>query len=393
MTTPKPRYQATQILRAEWPLALSLLTMALFFLFGHAWMARLANPAVFSLLFSWLFAVILLSAFAVVRHADHLAHLLGEPLGTLMLTLAVSGIEVMMIAAVMLSGDGNPTLARDAMFAVVMIVLNGLVGTSLLLGGLRYREQTYNLQGAKAYLAVIVPLAVLDLVLPNFTRTTQGPTLSRLQAAFLIIMSIGLYAVFLAIQTRRHRDYFISPEASSTLRAPVPSHDEDRDEHDSNIHAHDDPHEHTIPYHAALLLAYMFPIVLLAEQIAHPIDHAIESLNAPPALGGLIVSILVLAPEAMSAIRYARSNRLQRSVNILLGSVLASISLTVPAVLLVGFLTNRYTILGLEPVEMVLLLLTLGSSALTFGAARTNVLQGAVHLLLFLAYFMLIFEK
>ena len=198
-------------LRREWPLMTSLVTVALFALFGPTWLADLTNRLWFALMLGWLFAVVLLSAFAVVRHAEHLALKLGEPGGTLVLTLAVTGIEVIMISAVMLSGKGNASLARDAMFAVIMIVLNGMVGCSLLLGGLRYREQTYNLQGANAFLAVIVPLAVLGLVLPNFTHSSPGPTFSGLQAAFLALMSIALYGVFLAIQNSRHRDYFIVP--------------------------------------------------------------------------------------------------------------------------------------------------------------------------------------
>src|SRR5262249_38332654 len=156
---------------------------------------------------------ILLSAVAVVRHAESLAIKLGEPLGTLVLTLSVIGIEVMMIGAVMATGPGNVTLARDAMFAVLMIVLNGMIGLCLLVGGLRYHERPYNLQGANAFLAVIVPLAVLSLVLPNYTVTTPGPILSPPQATFLIVMWVGLYGVFLAIQTSRHRDYFLPPAA------------------------------------------------------------------------------------------------------------------------------------------------------------------------------------
>ncbi|MGH8772343.1 MAG: calcium:proton antiporter, partial [Burkholderiales bacterium] len=197
------------LLRREWPLLLSITTAALFLAFGKSWLADLSSPLWFAFIFGWLFVVILMSAFLVVRHAESLAVKLGEPLGTLVLTLAVTGMEVMIIAAVMATGDGNPTVARDAMYAVVMIVLNGMVGLALLLGGLRYHEQTYNLLGANAFLAVIVPIAVLGLVLPNFTVSSPGPTLSSFHAVFLSVMSVGLYGVFLAIQNVRHRDYFI----------------------------------------------------------------------------------------------------------------------------------------------------------------------------------------
>ena len=198
--------EAVSVLRREWPLLMSLATVALFFRFGRDWLADLTNPAWFAFMLAWLFTVILFSAFAVVGHAESLAVKLGEPRGTLVLTLAVTGMEVMMIAAIMYTGHGNASLARDNMFAVVMIVLNGMVGLSLLLGGLRYHEQTYNLHGANAFLAVIVPLVVLGLVLPNFTKSSPGPTFSPLQSAFFVVMSIALYGVFLGIQTLSHRE-------------------------------------------------------------------------------------------------------------------------------------------------------------------------------------------
>lgn len=365
-------------LRREWPLLLSVVTAILFVLFGERWLGDLSNPVWFAFMLGWLFGVVLVSAFAVVRHAEALAWKLGEPLGTLILTLAVTGIEVMMIAAVMYSGKGHTALARDAMFAVVMIVLNGMVGLSLVLGGLRYHEQTYNLQGANAFLAVIVPLAVLGLILPNFTTTTSGPTLSPLQSLFLVVMSVALYGVFLAIQNLRHKDYFIAPEngAQRSIAVGVDS----------------GPGFRSIPFHAGLLGAYLLPLVVLSKQFATPVNHGIQVLHAPPALGGLLVAILVLSPESVGAARAALANELQRSVNILLGSVLATISLTIPAVLVIGFVTGQNIVLGLGAADMVLLALTLGLSTLTFASARTNVLLGAVHLLLFFAYLMLIFE-
>jgi Ca2+:H+ antiporter len=366
--------RALPLLRREWPLLVSLTTTGLFLGFGRYWLADLSHPAWFDLILGWLFGAILLSALAVVRHAEGLAIRLGEPLGTLVLTLSVVGIEVMMIAAVMSAGHSNATLARDTMFAVLMIVLNGMVGLCLLAGGLRYREQTYNLQGANAFLAVIVPLAVLSLVLPNYTASSPGPTFSPLHATFLIVMSVGLYGVFLAIQTARHPDYFTPPAPDGAEAHPA---------HES----------HSVAYHAPLLLAYLLPTVVLAEEIAVPIDYGIHVLHAPPGLGGFLVSVLVLTPEAVAATRAALGNQLQRSVNLLFGSVLASISLTVPAALTVGFVMGQTVVLGLDPVNTVLLLLTLASTMLTFAGSKTNVLLGAVHLLLFLAYVMLIFEN
>jgi Ca2+:H+ antiporter len=378
---PPPRLaeQALAMLRQESALPLALVTAGLFRACGSRWLDDLANPAWYAVVMLWLFVAILLSALAVVRHAEHLAAKLGEPLGTLLLTLSVIGIEVMMIAAVMSAGHGNASLARDAMYAVVMIVMNGMVGLCLLLGGLRYHEQTYNLQGANAFLAVIVPLTVLELVLPNFTASSPGPTLSPLHSVFFVLVSVGLYGVFLAIQTSRHRDYFVQPAAGTAADAP-------------DAHGHDGESRSTA-YHVVFLPIYLLLVVYLAEKIAIPIDYGIHVLRAPVGLGGFLVSVLVLCPESLASVRAALGNQLQRCVNLLLGSVVASISLTIPAALAIGYFTGQTVVLGLEAEDMILLVLTLAVSTLTFASARTNVLLGAVHLLLFLAYLMLIFEK
>src|SRR3984957_916551 len=198
-------------LRREWLLGVAVASSALFLLFGKGWLADLSKPRRFPLMPVWLFSVIMGSAFAGVHHAESLAVRVGEPLGTLVLTLSVIGIEVTMISAVMLTGEGQPALARDAMFGVVMIVLNGMIGVALLLGGLRHHEQEYNLQGANSFLSLIVPLTVLGLVLPNFTEASPGPTLSVLQSIFLAVMSVGIYSLFLIIQNWRHREYFVKP--------------------------------------------------------------------------------------------------------------------------------------------------------------------------------------
>ncbi len=373
--------QVLSIVLSESALGASLATTALFMLFGDRWFGDLSNPLWLSVLFAWLFLVILWSAFAVVRHADCLAVKLGEPYGTLVLTLSVISIEVMMISAVMLTGGSNPTLARETMLAIIMIVLNGMVGITLLLGGLRYGEQDYNLQGATAFLAVIVTLSVIGLILPTYTVTSPMATLSGFQAAFLGATSIGLYAVFLGIQTMRHPTFFMHPELEG-----------------DGGYGHADGHgvegqERSVTFNSVLLVAYLIPIVLLSKQLAIPLDYGIEVLGAPIALGGFLVAALVLAPEGLGALKAAMDNRLQRSVNIYLGSVLATIGLTIPAVLTIGLVTGVPVVLGLEGTDMIMLLLTLMVSILTFTSVRTNILQGAVHLVLFLAYVMLIFEN
>jgi Ca2+:H+ antiporter len=324
--------------------------------------------------------VILPAAFAIVRHADVLAHRLGEPAGTLLLTLAITGLEVAMVGFVMSTGEPKPELARDTMFAVVMLVLNGFMGLALLLGGLRHREQAFNLQSANAFLALIVPLTVLGLVLPNYTRATPGPVLSSFQMVFLSVMSVGIYAVFLWVQNRRHRGFFMAPEelaAAAAAKASALAHQA----------------EGSTLFHVAMLGAYGLPLVVLAKQMAEPLDALVERVGAPVALGGFVMALLVLTPESLAAIRAARANQLQRSVNILLGSVLASIGLTIPLVITISLATHRPLVLGLHAVDTVMLLLTLITSILTFSLPRTNLLLGCVHLLLFGAYLMLMFDR
>ena len=368
-----------QALRREWSLVVALATTVTFLLLGKDWLADFSSRAWFALMLGWLFVAIMTCAFAVVRHADAIARRIGEPLGTLVLTLAMSGMEMMMIAAVMYTGQGGASLARDTMMAIVMLVLNGLVGTCLLAGGLRYHEQTYNISGANAFLAVLIPLSVFGLVLPEFTVSAPGPMHSPRQAAFLSVVSVALYGVFLAIQTRWHRDYFVSPEPP-----PAAGHD---------MSAHPPQRAQSLAWHVVLLLAYVVPIVLLSKQIASPIDHGISVLGAPPAVGGLLVAVLILAPESLAAVRAALANQLQRSINLALGTALSSISLTIPAVLVIGLVTGRTIILGLGSVDTLMLLLTLVVSMLTFAFQRTNILLGAVHLLMFFAYLMLVFER
>jgi Ca2+:H+ antiporter len=364
----------------EWPLSMNLVTTLVFLMFGQRLLADLSHPVWFTLILTWLLLIILSSVFAVVRHAESLAEKLGEPLGTLVLTLAVTGIEVMIIIATMSTGKGSPTLARDAMFAVIMIVLNGKVGLTLLIGGLKYKEQDYNLQGANSFLAVILPLAVIGLVLPNYTSSSPDQTFSPIQTAFLIIVSVALYGVFLTIQNGRHRAYFRTSRPTAEMLAAKRKW---RIVHEV----------HSVPYHVLLLLAYMGPLVILTQHLAVPIDFTIHVLGAPVALAGFLVAMLVLIPESLGAARAALANDLQRSVNILLGSVLATIGLTIPAVLTYGLLSHKRIILGLEPIDVTMLSLTLVLSTMTFSNSRTNVLLGAVHLLLFFAYLLLIFQR
>lgn len=364
----------TAFARKEWFLVVSVATSVIFLARHDALFAGLDSRLWFILVFIWLFVVILGSALAVLRHAERLARHLGEPVGTLVLTIAVTSIEIMSISAVMLHGANNPTLARDTLFSVTMIVLNGMVGLSLLWGGWKHREQAYNLQGANAYLGLIIPLGVLGMVLPRFTNVAEGAPLPFGHQMFLVAAMLTLYATFLGLQTKRLKGYFTtdaSTDRDSGVRkqasyGPVAS--------------------------AALLIAYLIPVVFLVDQLAIPVDYVVETLNAPAAMGGLTMAILVALPEGMGAIRAASRNDLQRAVNIFLGSVLSTIGLTIPAILLIGQMTHHPVILGLEHTDLVLFVLTLVLSLLTFSSVRTHLLQGAVHLTLFVCFVYFLFS-
>jgi len=368
-----PSFGIARLVREEWFLGIGLVTSAIILLFEDALFDHLTNPAWFAVIFLWIFAAVLGSALSVVRHADHLAEQLGEPYGTLILTLAITSIEVMAISAVMIHGANNPTLARDTLFAVVMIILNGMVGLSLLVGGWRRPEQQHNMQGANAYLGLIVPLAALSLILPSFIHA-DGSQASTPRQMILVVISVGLYSIFLMLQAGRHHRYFSEEgEAGQPKhRAPL--------------------RRGAILLHALLLFAYMVPVVFLVEQLARPIDYIIETVHAPAAIGGIIMAVLVATPEALSAVRASIANNLQRSVNIFLGSVLSTIGLTVPAMLLVAHISSHPIRLGLEGTDLVMLTLTLAVSMITFASGRTHMMQGAVHLVLFLAYVLLIFQ-
>jgi Ca2+:H+ antiporter len=370
----KNTQQFGSAIRAEFPLLVGLGTAAIFVAVGSDLNDLTTRALPLLGIFVWLFAVILWSAMCVVRHADCLAIRLGEPYGTLILTLSAVSIEVVMISTAMLHGANNPTLGRDAIFAVIMIALAGLVGLSLMLGGLRYREQHYNIQGVNAYLNVIMALAVLGLVLPNFTTSTSGPTFSTEQGIFFATVSLLLYAIFLLIQTLRHRGYFLDVKETATTHSP-----------------HHLARVRSTGFHALMLLLYLVTVVFLAEKFAIPLDNSIEQFHMPQAFGGAVIAALVLSPEGLGAVTASLHNQLQRSINILFGSVLATIGLTIPAVLMIGLLTKRSVALGLQGGNLPLLLLTLAVSVVTFTSRKTNVLQGCIHLLLFAVFVLLIF--
>ena len=313
---------------------------------------------------------LIVTVFAAVYHAEVVAHRVGEPFGSLVLALAVTIIEVALIVSVMITGAGDSSgLARDTIFAAVMIVCNGIVGLCLLGGGLRHREQDFQLQGAKAALSVLIALTSLSMVFPNVTTSTTGRTYSSSQLIFAGIVSLALYGSFLFVQTIRHRDYFVLVGVDKEHAAPPPSR--------------------VAAASTGLLLVALVAIVGLAKVLTPTVERSIAKAGAPESVVGVVIAALVLMPEGLAAFRSARANRLQVSMNLALGSALASIGLTIPAVAMVSILLHKPLTLGLEPKEIVLLFVTLILSQSTLSTGRTTVLQGIVHLVMFAVFLFL----
>ena len=314
------------------------------------------------------------SVLAAVHHAELVALRLGEPYGTLVLTLAVTIIELAMIVSLMLTGKPNPFLVRDTIQAVVILVVHGIAGACIVVGALRHREQEFSTSGAGAFLAVLMPMVALVLILPNHTLTTLGPYYSNRQLAFVGVTCLALYLVFLFVQTVRHREYFL------------PAVDDATAEHAS-------PPSASIAGIAGLLLVLsLTAVVLLAKSLAPSIETGIAAAGAPVRLAGVVVAAIVLMPETGAAIGAARRNRLQTSINLALGSAIASIGLTIPAVVAIALWFNLPLALGVDSGGTVLLVLSFLMAMLTYGQGRTNLLAGFVHLVLLACYVFLIFE-
>ena len=311
-------------------------------------------------------ATLLATVFAAVYHAEVIAHRVGEPFGTLVLALAVTVIETALIVSVMIAAPAEKAgLARDTVFAAVMIVCNGIVGTCLLAGGARHHEQGFQIQGASAALAVLAALTTVTLILPNFTTSTLGPLYSTSQLVFAGLVSLVLYCSFVFVQTVRHRDYFL----------PVLTGGEE---------AHASPPSGRIAgLSAGLLLVSLVAIVGLAKALTPTVEYAVAQLNVPKAVVGIVIATLVLLPEGLAAVRAAQNDRLQTSLNLALGSALATIGLTIPAVAAVSIVLAQPLELGLNGKDQAMLALTLLLSVITLGTGRTTVLQGIVHLVIF----------
>ena len=312
---------------------------------------------------------LIITVFAAVYHAEVVAHRIGEPFGTIVLAVAVTVIEVALIISVMIAAPAEKAdLARDTVYAAVMIVCNGIVGACLLWGGARHREQGFQVQGASAALAVLAALTTLTLILPNVATTAPGPVFTTSQLEFDGLVSLVLYGGFIFVQTVRHRDYFLPAESEHEGAYTKP------------------PTNRTALVSAGLLLAALVAVVGLAKSLTPVLESAVRILNVPKGLVGIIIAALVLMPEGLAALRAARANRLQTSLNLALGSALASIGLTIPTVAVVSIVLQQPITLGLDQKDQVLLALTLFISVITLGTGRTTVLQGVIHLAIFAVF-------
>ncbi|MFO1160440.1 MAG: ionic transporter y4hA [Reyranellaceae bacterium] len=317
--------------------------------------------------------VLVAVVFAAVHHADVIAHRTGEPYGTLVLTVAVTVIEVALILSIMLAGKGQPSLARETVYAVIMVVCNGVVGLCLVVGGLRYGEQGFRVTGINSYLVVLMPLATLTLILPSYTTSAPGAYYSNSQLGFVSLATLALYAVFLYVQTVRHRDYFLSDLGDGDEDHGTP------------------PGPRQVWESVVLLVVGLAAVVLLAKGVAGSIETMVLDLGAPTEAVGLLVALLVLLPETVAALRSARRNELQKSLNLALGSSLATIGLTIPAVSLLAIVLKQPLELGIDQHDTAMLVLTFGVSLVTFVGGRTNILPGFVHLVLFAIFVFMIF--
>jgi Ca2+:H+ antiporter len=362
-------------------LGVAWITVTLFILFGGTWLREPISNTVAAVLFVWLFATMVWSAFGAIKVADSLAEILGEPLGSLVLTLTIICLEGVLIGIAILTSESGGTMGRDTLFGANMIMINFTGGLALFLGGLRHREQTYNFQGTSAFLAVVITLSVLGFILPSYTKTTPAGSLTNVQSIGIIVVTVFIYITFLLIQIGRHSHFFVEPELAESAQAPIGNGDQTPK-----------PEPGSIGKLALVLVLGVVPILLMGKYLTTLLDFASERLGAPPALGGVILALIVVSPKMISAIKAGLANQPQRAVNLALGSCAPAMGVILPIILGIGIVTGKTVILGAEPSDMILLALTLVLSALTFSGTHTTLLEGVAHLAVFVMYVVLMFS-
>ncbi len=336
--------------------------------------ALLFDPSASALLATVASAILIGAVIAAVHHAETIAHQVGEPFGTLILAVAVTVIETSLIISMMLSDSpGEAALARDTIFAALMIVMNGIIGLCLLAGGSLHHEQQFTRYGVSAGLAMLATLSILTLVLPNYTTSEAGPYYTDSQLVFVAVISLVIYATFVVAQTVRHREYFLHAGSD-------PVAEEDEEEHFPPLP------RGAMVLTGLLLMAALVAVVLLAKGLSPLITAAVINANAPRAVVGIIIAALVLLPEGLAAWRAARRNHLQTSLNLALGSALATIGLTIPAVTVAALILDLDLALGLSQTSIVLLILSLFVTSLSLGTGRTTIVQGVLHLVLMVTF-------
>lgn len=349
------------------------------------------SPLVGTISFFVLLITIMGASFGVVKEADELAHKLGEPYGTLILTLSVVTIEVILIGAVMLAPGEAPSIAKDSVFSVMMIIMNLVTGLCLLLGGLKYGEQEYNSQGTFTYLGMIIILGGVGMILPQFIAGSGPGMFSNPQALVISILVVVMYGLFLYFQMKRYRHLYVQPQKGHMEI-------QDGDRHFYKVPSMEGGKGQAgsaskeVWIRSVVLIGMILPIVLLSGHMAIVVDYGIEAANLPPVLGGLLIATIVFTPESLTSVRAALNNEFQRVINLCHGAFVSTVGLTLPSVLIIGLLTGKKVILGLNSTELVLFGLTVILSMLSLSGRRTSPMWGIMHLVLFVVFVLLIFS-
>lgn len=369
-------------------LILIWLMVFIFMFFGKSIEGLYGNNTLAIAIFVLVLATIIGAAFGVVKEADELAHKLGEPYGTLILTLSIVSIEVILIVAMMFGPEDNPTIGKDSIFSVMMIIMNLVLGLCILLGGLRHGEQEYNAQGTITYLSMIIMLGGISMMIPNFIEGKGNGEFTSVQAGSISGLIILLYGFFLAYQMKGYRHLYIQPKPGQ-MEILFSQRNESQQ---TDGHGNEKVSKKEVLLRTLVLLGMILPIVLLSHNLATLVDYGIKEMNLPPLLGGVLIAIIVFTPESMTAVKAAMNNEFQRAINLCHGAFVSTVGLTVPAVLIIGLIASKTVLFGMTSTETILFVITLVLSMLSFSGRRTAPIVGIMHLVLFAVFVILIFN-